>query len=370
MEAAGPAFRLYFSDVSPETVGAVPAAFILIVLLSAAVVLLFTLLAPVLRAADPGGPGGVLEGAFRQAFDGMPMPCFILDGSLNVLYADAEMLRLFAGGPGGRIEGIGGFSPERQPDGHDSRDRLAHEARRAMKAGRSAFEWTCRTPDGTVIPSEVIAVRVSGGGRSLLACYVYDLREINETTSMMRQLEEQAFTDELTGARNRRYFMENAEKELAACVEAGRDFAVIMFDIDRFKTVNDTHGHDIGDEVLKLTVARTFHGLRRQTLVARYGGEEFAVMLPDIKAANAEKVAWQINRRICGSPFMVGNLKLAVSVSLGVAWKTPEFATLQAIIKNADLALYRAKDTGRNRVVSQDAVLQPAPAAPAASKIA
>jgi len=221
--------------------------------------------------------------------------------------------------------------------------------------GNAHFEWMYQTLDSTTqIPCEVRLERVILDGKSLAIAFVRDLSEINNAVSMAKQLEQAAFTDSLTGVRNRRYFMEAAEKELQICIEKKRPYSLAMIDIDYFKKINDTYGHPVGDEVLVIVVARIRHVLKSDALVARYGGEEFVVMLPALNHVNVLKTAQRIRANIEASPFLIGDMEINVTISLGTASRTKQSTTLLEIIGNADKALYQAKQAGRNRVVHYD----------------
>ena len=300
----------------------------------------------------------VAQQRLQAMLDSSPLSCFIFDENFGVLEVNQETLKLF--GLSDARECANGFfdslSPKYQPDGRLSIEKLGEKIRTALEFGRAHFEWMYQTPEGKPIPSEVTIVSVTLDGKDLLIGYTRDLREINEAFSMVKQLEKLAFTDALTGARNRRFFTETAERELLSCAAGGRDFSVVLFDIDDFKRVNDTHGHGIGDEVLKIIVARACHALKQDTLVARYGGEEFVVMLPGVSHENAMKVAWQVHKRVEDSPFMAGGREIRITVSLGVASKTGDCTSLSEIIESADRALYRAKQSGKNRAVSYEAI--------------
>jgi len=167
----------------------------------------------------------------------------------------------------------------------------------------------------------------------------------------MTQKLDTALTDELTGARSRRYFIEAAEAALEACIENKRQFSVIIIDVDFFKKVNDTYGHPVGDEVLKILVSRIRNALKMDTLLARYGGEEFIVSLPDINPEDVVNMSERIRESIESSKFRVGNFDINVTISLGAASLNDGCRTLTEIIGNADKALYEAKQTGRNKVV-------------------
>ena len=168
------------------------------------------------------------------------------------------------------------------------------------------------------------------------------------------QLRTAAYSDPLTKAYNRRFFMKVAGDVLNGCVKSNREFSLIMLDIDHFKRINDTHGHAIGDEVLKVAVARIKHVLKGDSFVVRFGGEEFIVMLTDKAARNAVHIAWRIQSNLASRPFTFGNLEVCVTASFGVASKKPTVTDLRTLIANCDKALYKAKDSGRNIVVSFD----------------
>lgn len=163
--------------------------------------------------------------------------------------------------------------------------------------------------------------------------------------NMQREL---AYTDVLTGVRNRRYLLEEAENELQSCADT--DFSLVIVDIDFFKAINDTYGHDIGDEVLQIFVGRVGSVLKKDTLFARYGGEEFVISLPSVAQEDAVKIAERIRKSIEATPFNTTKASIKVTGSFGVASRAGDGDTLFEIIKNADLALYEAKEAGRNVV--------------------
>jgi len=162
-----------------------------------------------------------------------------------------------------------------------------------------------------------------------------------------------ALTDSLTGLHNRRYIERHLEGLIRRAHETSRALSLMMIDIDRFKSVNDTYGHAAGDEVLRGIARRVGDGLRNFDLVARFGGEEFVVLMPDTKGDDAAKVAERVRRRVAGEPFVIAAApgRLAVTVSIGVAAAGGE-DTPDELLKRADAALYRAKDAGRDRVVA------------------
>ena len=167
----------------------------------------------------------------------------------------------------------------------------------------------------------------------------------------MRQREElrrQAETDALTGVPNRRHLMTVAEHELARAQRYGGALALFMVDIDHFKTINDTFGHQAGDHVLIEIASRLRRSLRGSDMVARWGGEEFVVLLRDCALPDALRLAEDIRAAIAELPFgAMGSL----TVSVGVA-EARASEDLTTWLERADQALYRAKRSGRNEVAA------------------
>ncbi|PTW61471.1 response regulator receiver modulated diguanylate cyclase [Breoghania corrubedonensis] len=166
-----------------------------------------------------------------------------------------------------------------------------------------------------------------------------------------------AVTDDLTGLHNRRYLLAHLESLFQQAQQRRSPLTFFICDIDYFKAINDTHGHDAGDEVLKEFARRLRRSLRGPDLVCRYGGEEFVIVMPDTDLSLAYGVAERVRKRIAGEPFIVqgGAQTLDVTVSVGVAAVTGRKDTVEQLIKRADTALYAAKRDGRNRVVADAA---------------
>ena len=164
---------------------------------------------------------------------------------------------------------------------------------------------------------------------------------------------EMAVTDPLTGLNNRRYLDSHLQTMFERAVSRRRPLSVMIADIDRFKSINDAHGHDGGDRVLREFAARLRKNVRGMDLACRFGGEEFVVAMPDTEGEIAEKVAERVRNEIAARNFIVGEgRELAVTVSVGVASLRMPHDTAEAMMKRADLALYEAKNGGRNRVVA------------------
>ncbi len=162
-----------------------------------------------------------------------------------------------------------------------------------------------------------------------------------------------ALTDSLTGLYNRRYLEVHMEKLIESNAHSNKALGVIMMDIDHFKNVNDTYGHNVGDEVLKVFADRIKDNLRSFDLVARLGGEEFVAILPDVSPERAYMVAERLRRSISDDPIPCSapDGKLAVTTSIGAAIINNGGHSIPALLERADKCLYEAKSTGRNCTV-------------------
>ncbi len=180
--------------------------------------------------------------------------------------------------------------------------------------------------------------------------------KLDELSKKMEHHACEARTDVLTGLANRRAFQEAAARILAKFRESDEVFSLIMIDIDRFKQVNDTHGHPFGDEVLRSVGGILRDQLRGRDLVTRYGGEEFAVLMPGTHIADARRGAENVREVIEKTRFQFGAKSLNVTISLGVAEILP-FEDMAGLLKRADQAMYAAKNAGRNRLYWHDGTL-------------
>lgn len=186
-----------------------------------------------------------------------------------------------------------------------------------------------------------LRVRLLAGRRIL------DLQE--ELLRTREALREQATHDGLTGLLNRNSILEKLDEELSRAARAGTPVSVLMADLDRFKSINDTHGHLVGDAVLREAARRLKSAARRYDSVGRYGGEEFLIVLPGCDASHAATQAERIREAIGATPLLAPAQPIPVTVSVGVSCSS--HCAPESLVREADEALYEAKGEGRNRVV-------------------
>ena len=198
---------------------------------------------------------------------------------------------------------------------------------------------------------DLLELRVAERTRDLMQVNERLLHEVAERARAEEQLAQAARADPLTGLMNRRAMLEQLEYQVARFQRNATPFALVLADLDHFKAINDTYGHDAGDQALMEIAEQLKQGLRAQDLVARWGGEEFLILLPDTDLAGGLVVAEDLREGIAAHALPVGGETLRFTLSLGVASYEAERG-LNASIKAADTALYQAKIQGRNRVVA------------------
>lgn len=176
------------------------------------------------------------------------------------------------------------------------------------------------------------------------------LRAMTETLSARSEtLEQAALTDALTGMQNRRYFDDALKEYIEEFRRIDKPIGLMILDLDHFKEVNDTHGHDVGDEVLRAVASCLRDMTRYHDVVARLGGEEFAVVAPNMDEDMLMKLAERIRKAIASMAVMSGNVRLKITTSVGLAvWDKRESG--EEFYRRADRLLYQAKRMGRNRV--------------------
>ncbi|SHI89861.1 PAS domain S-box-containing protein/diguanylate cyclase (GGDEF) domain-containing protein [Malonomonas rubra DSM 5091] len=177
------------------------------------------------------------------------------------------------------------------------------------------------------------------------------IRDISTSKQMEEELRHLATTDPLTGANNRRYFIDHVNTEVKRCRRHGMPLAILQLDVDHFKSVNDSYGHDIGDEVLIKLVDCCLGMLRETDLFCRFGGEEFAAALVQTDQDGAMLVCERIREAIAEMTIRTRQGELSVTASIGLTMLTADDLSIDSVLKRADNALYRAKNNGRDQVV-------------------
>jgi len=184
-----------------------------------------------------------------------------------------------------------------------------------------------------------------------VSVYLREAAPVLEAKRLMEHLRENALRDALTGLYNRRFLEEYANTLVAGCQRRKCQFAVLMLDLDFFKQVNDTHGHEAGDKVIKTLADILARNVRSADIAVRYGGEEFLVVLMDCGAEGALQVAEKIRAETEATKIPLPTGMLQKTISIGVAVYPEDADTFWQVVKFADVALYKAKETGRNKVV-------------------
>ncbi len=176
-------------------------------------------------------------------------------------------------------------------------------------------------------------------------------RQLQEIGELQARLREQANRDSLTGLYNRRYFDDTLERETLRCQREHEPLSVVILDIDHFKHVNDLHGHQAGDEVLKRLAATLGGNVRGSDVASRYGGEEFTLLLTGVDAAIAQQRALELCRIYSAEAVLFQSQPIRATLSVGIASYPAHGRSPSELIRAADLALYQAKARGRNQVV-------------------
>lgn len=240
-------------------------------------------------------------------------------------------------------------------------DRFVHPAhrgavqelhQRVLGGGRDTLEFKLISSKGKERWAELHAAPLhdkAGNVESIIAI----TRDVTERRTLIGRLEQQAQRDHLTNLLNRRHFFHLANTELSRIRRHGGTLSLLMFDVDRFKGINDQHGHQAGDLVL-VRIAEICCGmLRDMDAIGRLGGEEFAVLLPETDQDQAVEVAQRLRTAIASCPILLpGGASITVTASFGVTGLVGDLTSLDALIHQADCLLYSAKESGRNCVVA------------------
>ncbi|GAB5604785.1 EAL domain-containing protein [Sideroxyarcus sp. TK5] len=302
------------------------------------------------------------EARFRQMFESHSSPMLLIDPESGAIVNANEAAASFYG------YGIGQMQHMNIADiNTHTRDELLHERQQALREERNFFVFPHRLADGSLRTVEVHSSPIEVDGRDLLFSIIHD---ITERQRLEQQMHELAFYDVLTGLPNRRLLLDRLHKALASCERTRRHAALMFLDLDHFKTLNDLHGHDIGDRML-VEVAQRLHAcIREEDSVARFGGDEFVVMLEALSAdtqeavVQAESVAEKIRLALM-QPYQLTRdagdpITHHCSSSIGITVFCGQADSVDQLLKWTDMAMYRAKDAGRNSIRFFDPTMQAA----------
>jgi diguanylate cyclase (GGDEF)-like protein len=202
-----------------------------------------------------------------------------------------------------------------------------------------------------------LQMRLSNGGMVQFRCktlprggHLLSYGNVSEMAKEAAVLERLACLDGLTGLNNRRHFMVLADMEWSRFKRYGRPLAVLMLDIDFFKSVNDCYGHDAGDEVIKAVADILQKHKRSSDIAGRIGGEEFALLLPEATSESAAAAGERFRRLVAEQEILTGDERIPITISVGVGAAHDKTSGIGQMLKEADIGLYEAKRSGRNRV--------------------
>lgn len=179
---------------------------------------------------------------------------------------------------------------------------------------------------------------------------IEEYKRIIREREHVTELRKSAFTDELTGVGNRRHFLELARHEIKRARRSAAPLSAVMLDADHFKNVNDSFGHHVGDDVLRMLARVCSENLREADVLGRCGGEEFAILLPETGIITAKEIAERIRKAVAAEVVEAENGPVRITVSMGVAAGTGKDVEIDTLLERADAALYLAKQNGRDRV--------------------
>ncbi|MFH2135114.1 MAG: EAL domain-containing protein [Pseudomonadota bacterium] len=302
------------------------------------------------------------EARFRQMFESHSSPMLLIDPASGAIVDANHAAAAFYGYGETRMQQMNISDIKTH-----TTEELLHERQQALREERNFFVFTHRLADGSQRTVEVHSSPVEVEGRKLLFSIIHD---ITERQRLEQQMHELAFYDVLTGLPNRRLLLDRLHQALATCERTHRHAALMFLDLDHFKTLNDLHGHDIGDHMLVEVAQRLRSCIREEDSVARFGGDEFVVMLESLSSLTqeavmqAESVAEKI-RLALAQPYMLTRdagdpITHHCSSSIGITVFREQTDGVDQLLKWTDMAMYRAKEAGRNVVRFFDPTMQAA----------
>lgn len=304
------------------------------------------------------------EEKYRQLFDSSSDAVMLLDAH-GFFDCNKATLEMFGYAVVGEfcVKHPGDLSPALQPCGTDSLVLAQRHIATAMERGHHHFEWQHRRADnGWIFQAEVSLTAIEMDGRRVLQAKVMDISERKQYEKQIHQL---AFYDLLTGLPNRRLLLDRLQQAFSVSARNHQYGAILFLDLDHFKTLNDTKGHEIGDMLLKEVAARLLSCVNDGDTVARLGGDEFVVVLEsldnlaDRAAEQAEHIAEKV-RTALNQPYRLNERSHHATSSVGIVMFTGHQDGVDDLLKRADIAMYQAKSAGRNAIRFYDPETQSA----------
>ena len=240
------------------------------------------------------------------------------------------------------------------PKGEATLKSIIDKAQRFVQTGEIEKGWTGRSFDYTKKISEERALYLMAFLAVMLLVLLLIVFVLFKYIRLGRELKKIATHDALTNCMNRRYFMEQAPVQIERSQRLGKECYVAIYDLDHFKSVNDTYGHLAGDGVLTEVAQRVKRVIRPYDLLGRYGGEEFTILMCDITRENVILAMERVRRAVCEAPVLFDGKEIPITSSFGVSYVDAK-RDFMAALNAADEALYQAKEGGRNRVVLSEA---------------
>jgi diguanylate cyclase (GGDEF)-like protein/PAS domain S-box-containing protein len=284
------------------------------------------------------------ENKYRVLFEDSAEANWLMDEK-GFLACNSAALQMFGYPAGATMLHPADISPKNQPDGTNSRMAAEKKIAAAFLNGTERFEWLHQRKNGEVFPAEVCLTALTLSGRPRLLATV---RDISDRKLAEERVQFLAFYDVLTGLPNRTLLQDRLTTALASARRNKDKVALLFLDLDRFKDINDSLGHSVGDLLLKEVAERLKTWGREQDTVARLGGDEFLITLTQVKDLSDVAVAAERLMDAMTAEFVVQGHSLNVSCSIGVSIFPEHGTDCETLIKNADAAMYRAKDAGRN----------------------
>jgi diguanylate cyclase (GGDEF)-like protein/PAS domain S-box-containing protein len=284
------------------------------------------------------------ENKYRVLFEDSAEASWLMDEK-GFLDCNSAALQMFGYPAEASMLHPADISPENQPDGTNSRVAAEKKIASAFLNGTERFEWLHQRKNGEVFPAEVCLTALTLSGRPRLLATVRDITDRKVAEQRVQFL---AYSDALTGLPNRTLLLDRLTKALASARRRKDKVALLFLDLDRFKDINDSLGHSVGDLLLKEVGERLKTWGREQDTVARLGGDEFLITLTQVKGVLDVAVATERLMNAMTAVFVIQGHSLNVSCSIGISIFPEHGADCETLIKNADAAMYRAKDGGRN----------------------